>query len=85
MHLQPHLQTMPAGTDDHSMMIAAQAAIAQQQAQAQAAQAQAAQLAALQQYTGPVTPADAAHDHEAGDGVRSTVRRTWNKARRLID
>ena len=49
MHLQPHLQTMPAGTDDHSMMIAAQAAIAQQQAQAQAAQAQAAQLAALQQ------------------------------------
>ena len=44
-----------------------------------------AQLAALQQYTGPVTPADAAHDHEAGDGMRSTVRRTWNKAKRLID
>lgn len=46
-----------------------------------------AQLAALQQYTGPVTQADEAQYRAEmeGPGLRSTVRKTWNKARRLIE
>jgi hypothetical protein len=45
-----------------------------------------AQLAALQQYTGPITPADEARYHaEEGDGFGSTVRKTWNKAKRIIE
>ncbi|MEQ8899231.1 MAG: hypothetical protein RID23_19280 [Roseovarius sp.] len=46
-----------------------------------------AQLAALQQYTGPVTPDDTARYHAdpQGPGVRSTVRKTWKRAKRLIE
>ncbi|MDM8167304.1 hypothetical protein [Roseovarius sp.] len=46
-----------------------------------------AQLAAIQQYTGAVTPDDEARYHAdpQGPGVRSTVRKTWKRARRLIE
>jgi len=46
-----------------------------------------AQLAALQQYTGPVTAADEARYRAdpQGPGVRSTVRRTWKRAKRLME